>query len=435
MRRASLGLALAAGLAVSMSACSGGSSGGTTASSAAPASQAASPSASSGATSSAPATAAGTLTIWADDTRAPTLQPIAAKFKAEKGVDVKVVQRDFAKMRDDFISQVPTGKGPDIIVGPNDWLGKLVQNGVVAPVELGDKASLFEKVAITAMSYQGKTYGVPYSTENIALLRNTALAPTAPKTFADAIKVGQSLVKAGKAKYPIIIQQGLPNGDPYHLYPLETSFGSSVFALNADGTYDGTKLTIDDAAGLKFADALAKLGKENVLKESITGDIAKAAFLKGQSPFMITGPWNTPDFTKAGLKFSVDPIPTLGGQTAKPFVGVNGFYISAKSANPLVANEFAVDYLGSEELQLALFKSGGRPPALISAYDQVKSDPIIAGFAAVGVDGTPLPNVPAMDSVWGEWGPAEAAIVQGKGGTPATVWKNMAASIRKKIGS
>lgn len=414
-----------AGLALALAACSSGSSGSTNASAGE------SPTASS--SPSAAASSAGvTLTIWADDTRAKPLQDVAAAFKAEKGVDVKVVQKDFGKIRDDFISQAPTGQGPDVIVGAHDWLGKLVQNGVVAPLQLGDKASEFQKVAIDAMSYDGQVYGLPYAVENIAMIRNTALAPTEPKTLDEAISNGQKLVAAGKAKFPFLVQQDPKSGDPYHLYPLQTSFGSTVFGTKADGTYDPSKLTIGDANGLKFAAELAKLGKEKVLSGSINGDIAKQAFLKGEAPYIITGPWNTGDFQKAGIKFSVDPIPSAGGQPAQPFVGVQGFYVSAKSKNPLVANDFVVNYLSRSDVQKALYEAGGRPPALTSLFDQVKSDPVIAGFGKVGANGVPQPNIPAMDSVWSDWGSTEIAIISGKG-DPTQLWTKMAKSIQSKV--
>lgn len=74
-----------------------------------------------------------TITMWVDAERAPALKDAAASFKEDKGVEVKLVIKDFQSARDDFITQVPTGKGPDMIVGPHDWLGKFVQNGVVAP--------------------------------------------------------------------------------------------------------------------------------------------------------------------------------------------------------------------------------------------------------------------------------------------------------------
>lgn len=102
-----------------------------------------------------------TLTMWVDAERAPALEEITRSFKEDTGIEVKLAVKDFAAVRDDFITQVPTGKGPDLIVGPHDWLGTFVQNGVVAPVELGDKAAEFQESAVQAMTYDGSVYGVP----------------------------------------------------------------------------------------------------------------------------------------------------------------------------------------------------------------------------------------------------------------------------------
>jgi len=92
------------------------------------------PAASSPKPSDLAAAGASTITMWVDAERAPALKDIAAKFKSETGIEVKLVVKDFSAVRDDFITQVPTGKGPDLIVGPHDWVGKFVQNGVIAPV-------------------------------------------------------------------------------------------------------------------------------------------------------------------------------------------------------------------------------------------------------------------------------------------------------------
>ncbi|MGN6089652.1 MAG: sugar ABC transporter substrate-binding protein [Actinomycetales bacterium] len=430
MRRTLRSVGALSGLLLLVTGCSSSGSGDTTTdSSSAPAP--ASSSASSAPASS--AAASGTLTIWADDTRAKPITDIAQKFEQDKGVTVKVVQKDFGKIRDDLISQGPSGEGPDVVIGANDWTGKLVTNGAITPIELGDKASQFEKVALDGFTYDGKLYGLPYSTENIALIRNTTLAPTSPKTFDEMVAMGQKLVKEGKATLPLAIQQDPKNGDPYHLYPVETSFGSFVFGKDAQGNEDPNKLTLDDAAGIKFAQALSKWGQEKVLSTSVSGDIAKKAFLDGKTPFIVTGPWNTPDFTKAGIKFNVENVPSAGGEPSRPFVGVQGFFISNYSKNKLLANDFVTNYIATPEVAKALFDAGGRPPAMTSVLDQVKSDPVLAGFAQVAANGVPLPKIPAMDSVWGEWGPAEAAIIQGKGGDPATVWKQMADRIRAKI--
>ncbi len=380
------------------------------------------------------AAAEGTLVVWADETRSPVIEEIGAQFEADKGVAVEVVQKDFGTLRDDLVSQGPSGQGPDIVVGAHDWIGKWVQNGAVAPLELGDKASEFEQVSIDAVSYEGQVYGLPYSIENIALFRNADLAPDKPGSWDDMIAAGQALVDAGDVELPFAVQMDGENGDPYHFYPLQTSFGAFVFGQTDDGSWDPDNLTLDNEGGVAFADFLSENGEKGtgVFSTSITGDIAKEQFNTGNVPYWITGPWNVADAVDAGINLVVEEIPGPGGETAAPFVGVQAFFVSNYSENKLLANEFVVNYLSTEEVADALFEAGGRPPALIASAEKVADDPILAGFAEVGANGSPLPNIPAMDAVWQEWGLAEGAIVIGAN-NPEKVWTDMAEKVRANI--
>lgn len=374
----------------------------------------------------------GSLTVWVDADRAGVLEDVAAAFEEERGVTVELVTKEFGAIRDDFITQAPTGNGPDIIVGAHDWLGKLVQNGVVAPLELGDAAADFQKVAVTAMSYEGQTYGLPYSVENIALVRNVDIAPEAPATFDDLIAAGQAAVAEGAAEYPFLVGLDPAAADPYHLYPLQASFGAPVFEITADGTYDPTTLALGNEGGEAFAVKLREWGQAGILNTNISGDIAREEFVAGKSGYFLTGPWNIGAIKEAGINYAIDPIPTAGGETATPFVGVQGFYISSESENQLAANEFLVNYIGTDEVQTALYEVGGRAPALLSAFEAAQSDADVAAFGAVGAEGVPMPNVPAMDVVWSDWGSTQVAIINGQG-DPVELWRAMVASIQSKI--
>jgi arabinogalactan oligomer/maltooligosaccharide transport system substrate-binding protein len=388
----------------------------------------ATPSASAPATASESAASADytgtTLTVWVDDTRMAATQAAAKSFEAATHAKVSLVKKNFADIQSDFTSQVPTGKGPDITIGAHDWLGNLIQNGVVAPIELGDKASEFEPVAIQAFSQDGQVYGVPYAIENIALIRNTKLAASAPATSDDAVAAGK---KAG-AKYPILLQMGT-TGDPYTAYPLQTSFGAPVFTQNADGSYS-KELSMSGANGEKFAQWLAAQGKAGTLDTSISYDIAVDAFAKGKSPFIIGGPWMLEKFK--GLDLAIDPIPSAGGQKASPFVGVQGFFISSKSANPIVANDFLTNYIATTDVQYAMYQAGQRTPALKSAAEKAASDTMTAGFAKVAQDAVPMPSIPEMAAVWTYWGVTEANIVSGKQQAVAG-WQKMVSDIQAKI--
>ena len=83
-------------------------------------------------------------------------------------------------------------------------------------------------------------------------------------------------------------------------------------------------------------------------------------------------------------------------------------------------------------MQTALYKVGNRAPALTASFTAAQSDADVAAFGKVGASGVPMPNVPAMDNVWSDWGKAEAAIIKGDA-NPAGTWQAAVDAIQKKI--
>ncbi len=371
----------------------------------------------------------GKLVVWVDETREKAVGEAAKQFEEETGNKVELVQKNFDDIRADFTTQVPTGEGPDITVGAHDWLGELTQNGVVAPLEIGDKADEFEESSIAAFTFDGQLYALPYAIENIALLRNVELAPEAPATWDDAMAAAD----AADTKYKFLVQMNGEEGDPYTFYPLQSSFGSTVFKQNEDGSYTN-ELALADG-GDAFAEFLAENGEKgtDVFNQDRSYDVVVDAFAKGESPFLIGGPWMLDTINQEGVDVSVDPVPSAGGQDARPFAGVQGFYLSSESANPLLANDFLVNYLATEDAQLALYESGDRPPALKSAAAVAAQDPITAGFMAAGEHAQPMPSIPEMAAVWTPWGRTEAAIINGSATDPAAAWAQMIEDIQAEI--
>jgi arabinogalactan oligomer / maltooligosaccharide transport system substrate-binding protein len=352
------------------------------------------------------------LVIWTDETRTPIVQQIGDEFAEAEGITVAVQQLDFGEIRDSLIVAGPAGEGPDIIIGANDWVGQLVSNGAINPLELGDNTEDYNPVSLEAFTYEGQLYGLPYAVENVAWIRNTELAPEPAADFEDAVETGLSLVESGDADLPIALQVG-DAGDPYHFNPLFTSFGTTVFAFDPDTGYDSSELLVDSPEGLEFAEALADLGERGALNPDVSFDIALEAFVDGRAPYSLSGPWNLPGIRDAGFDFVVEEIPSLGGETSSPFVGVQGFMISAYAENPLIATDFVVNYLGTDDVARQIFEADPRPPARLAVADEVADDPAIAGFLEVSQQGTPLPNIVAMNGVWEQWGVAQRDILVG----------------------
>ncbi len=414
MRKSFLAAA-AVGLSLTLAACGGSSSESTSATSEPMASE----------SSSAPM-ATGTLTIWVDESRTETFKSIGETFMAETGVSLDVVEKPSADLKNDFIRDAPTGQGPDLIVTANDATGDLVANGLAAPLELGDKSDAFSEAAVRAVSLEGQVYGLPYAIENIGLVRNNAMVQDTPETFAELVEQGRA---AEGAEFPIVIQQGGDAGDPYHLYPLQTSFGADVFATDANGDYT-SELAMGGPEGEAFAEWLKQMADEDVLSTSIDADKAKQAFLDGTAPYIVTGPWYVADFLAADMDISVLPIPSAGGEPAAPFIGVQAVFMSSQSENQLLAQQF-IDFMGTKETQDALYEAQGRTPALTESAEAI-DDPIVAGFGEAGANGQSIPTIPEMATVWTYWGGAEVSILNGTA-EPVEAWQTMIANIESNF--
>ncbi|NLF05435.1 MAG: maltose ABC transporter substrate-binding protein [Actinomycetales bacterium] len=375
-----------------------------------------------------PAPSGAELVVWVDENRQPAVADAAAKFEAETGATVSLVVKNFADIRTDFIAQAPTGEGPDIIVGAHDWTGALVTAGVVETIDLGDKAGAFEKVALDAFAYDGQLYGLPYALEAIALVQNVDLVGTeAPATWDDMIAKGK---EAGTERAVVINVSA--TGDGYTSYGFQTSFGAPVFEQDESGSYT-TTVGMGGENGVAFAKFLAENGQkgEGHFTTDIDYDINQALFSEGKAPYTIQGPWAIGAYTDAGIEVAVNPIPKAGDETPAPFVGVQGFYVSAQSQNKLLANEFLVNYIATEEAQQALYDADPRIPAFTAVAEKVAADPIVAGFYASASAGVPMPSIPEMGLVWDLWNAAEAAIITGS--EPEATWNKMVEDLEAAI--
>lgn len=367
------------------------------------------------------------LVIWTDAEREAAITSAAKAFEEETGAKVTLVQKNFEDLRNDFIAQVPTGEGPDITVGAHDWLGALVAAGVVDTIDLGDKASEFEQVALDAMTYDGQLYALPYSLETIALVQNVDLVGAdAPATWDDMIAKG---LAAGTER-PFVINTAGETGDGYTMYGLQTSFGAPVFVQDDTGSYT-SEVGMGGAPGEAFAAWLGANGSNGTgyISTTIDYDINNELFASGKAPYTIQGPWAISSYE--GVNVAVNPIPSAGGEPAAPFVGVQGFYLSSKSKNALLAQEFLVNYLGTEDAQRALYEADPRIPAWSTLAEEVSSDPITAGFVASAQNGVPMPSIPEMGSVWDLWNAAQVQIINGA--DPTSTWNTMVADLETTL--
>jgi arabinogalactan oligomer/maltooligosaccharide transport system substrate-binding protein len=270
---------------------------------------------------------------------------------------------------------------------------------------------------------------MPYSLETIALIQNTDLVgEDAPATWDDMI----AAAKDAGAERPIVINTAGQTGDAYTMYGFQTSFGAPVFVQ--DDTGFTTEVGMGGENGAKFAKWLGDNGSKGTgyISTTIDYDTNNELFASGKAAYTVQGPWAIEALTAKGVKVKVNPIPSAGGETASPFVGVQGFYLSSESKNALVAQEFLTNYLATDEAQKALYEADPRIPAWTTLAEEVSSDANIAGFLASSKNGVPMPNIPEMGDVWDLWNAAQVQII---GGADAeSTWSKMVSDLEAAIG-
>ncbi len=338
-----------------------------------------------------------TLKIWADDTRTPILLDMADEFLAEYNVELVVEDLGVVQdIRSAVITAAPAGEGPDIFIGVHDWLGALIESGLVTPIDLGAKADEFVPSSLDAFTYiDGQLYGVPYATENLGFFYNTDLVTEPPTTWDDVLAVGADLQAAGTVQYAIAI-----GGDPgYNALPMQTAFGGYVFGVTDTGAWNPDDIGLDSTGMIAAVTWMKGAVDAGLMPDTTDYETAHSLFETGQIPFLMAGPWALDRIRASGVPYAVaDFFPDNGA----PFLGVQGFMVNAFSENVLLAQTFLTEFVATDDFMQQIYETGNRPSAFISVLDQT-DDPDLKAMGLAGANAIPMPNIPEMGSVWSAW--------------------------------
>ncbi|RIK30027.1 MAG: hypothetical protein DCC52_06880, partial [Chloroflexi bacterium] len=146
-----------------------------------------------------PPAAAAALKLWHGQTgaEADALAEAVKKFEAANpGTTVELLAVPFDQLKNKFTTEASTGGGPDLLVGPKDWIGELAQADLIAPLDdMAADAGLnnLNKAAVDANKFQGKTWAFPESTEAVALWYNTDKVKNLPKDSTELLKLAEEV--------------------------------------------------------------------------------------------------------------------------------------------------------------------------------------------------------------------------------------------------
>jgi arabinogalactan oligomer/maltooligosaccharide transport system substrate-binding protein len=352
------------------------------------------------------------LTIWIDTELSSTVQTIAEQLQQNSGHTLNLVEKDFSTIEAEL--SAAGENAPDLFIGSSEWTDRLAGTGLIAPVG-GDKLSGFDEAVTKGTSFQGQLYGIPYSVENLALVCNGTRVKDQPGSANELVEAGFKLVLS-------------PGGDPYTLFPIQSSFG--VLPLTLDEAGDWTEETGFTAArGKDFAKWMTQ--NRSLIRE-LDYSSAITALVDGVEPCLVTGPWSIPELRqRAEFEIRVYEIPSFGGEKAQAFSSARAVFVSAKGKN-LDAAKVAANYFATEPVQLLIHNQTGRVPAMERVASGL-DDEIIKGFSKAAASTLVLPGNNAMQNTWVPWTKALNALMRSED-SPEQIWDQLLAELKTAIG-
>lgn len=361
------------------------------------------------------AAAQGNVTVWTHFTEVQELEWLldqAEAYEEQTGASVDIVEVPFDDIRQKLVLGAPEGDAADLIVTiPHDWVGELATSGVLEPLGRHvDTAYLtnLQPVAVEALSFDGRLFGIPMFMEGIALLYNRDMVEQAPESWEEFLAVAQEHTTS--STFGFLYQLDIP----YYGYGWWKAYGGYIFGEVPEGGLNPNDIGLGGEAGYAAAQFLKDLRYTyNLVPEGIDYPVANSAFIDGAAAMILNGPWAVGDYRQAGLNFGIAPMPSPPDAVGPwgPMVGVQGIVVNAYSTRKDEAIAFA-EFLIQPQQQVSFNQAGGRIPVALEATEALADDPIVQGFSASIALGDPMPNIPEMGQVWGAWGNALQLVLQ-----------------------
>jgi maltose-binding protein MalE len=311
------------------------------------------------------ANAAEEIVVWADESRGANLKKVlAVKADWVPGYTVKVVSfSNFDALKDAF-DKATDATGPDIVVGANDWVPTGAKSGKLAPITVTAAVKArFNPTQFLDLTYKGKLYGVPVDINNVAMIYNTDLVKTAPKTFGEMVELYKSLKTSKGLKAGLCIAGG---GMSWGAHSVFSALGADAYQFNSrDAIVYGRSFNAT-AFGQNVRTYLMDGKKSNGFFPA-TDAGCKDNFLAGKVPYAVIGNWEWTDYVAKGFDMNLMPVPGVNaGKYGKMFGSVNGAMLTtfaAKHGAEAGAKSLLTNFFASTDGQVRYQAFEKRPPA------------------------------------------------------------------------
>lgn len=333
------------------------------------------------------------------------LKRIASDYQEQTGQKIVILKVPFATLRRKVLVAAPALQGPDLLIGPHDWLGILQTADLLSPIPdaiMSTDQDKYYPVCLNAVSYGNNHYMAPLMMDCVVMARNTELCPEQPANLDELVR----LAKECEEKHDVT-GFAYELDDLYFSWAFLSGFGADFLEPFSKKDLDVDSINFATPESIAGANWVADLEqKHHIVPEGIENEIVVDLFLNKKIGMMLCGPWNLGAMRKAGVAYQLEPIPPGPKGPCRSFVGITGAMLSRYTADKKGVQEFLA-HLASPEVGAVLCESSGRAPtgatqaeALAKKVRDEQTLRDISLFASAAQQGTPLPNHPAMQPVW-----------------------------------
>ena len=370
----------------------------------------------------------GELLIWISDNRGyRALGELGKKFEQEMGVPVKVETQ--GEITNKFQVAAQSGKGPDIFFWANDRIGEWADAGLLKPLKIKeDFKAAFLPMAWEAVTHKKRIWGYPLALECVSLICNKKIVTGKPPA---QLSEYPAFAKELKAKDPKLIAIMWDYKSPYFSFPFLASAGAYSFKRTENG-YNLKDIGVDNAGAIQGLKAIVDLINEDVLPKGSTQSVTNQKMSSGELATMVNGPWEWANLRKSGIDFELAPLPGVGGNPGRPFVGVFTALINRASPNADFAKHFLEKYVCTADgLKAIDTEAPLGVPALKALADEMSAkNPLIKGTYENALNGVVMPNIPQMGRFWSSMKAAFEIATTGRA-TPEAALKDARKNMRK----
>jgi putative chitobiose transport system substrate-binding protein len=298
---------------------------------------------------------------------------MAAAFEAEHpGITVRWVDVPFQGITQKFLASIASGRSPDVVNLPGDYLRSYVALGALRPLDSLLSQETLDSYLPSArdpLVFDGETYGVPWYLSTQILLYDRARVEAAGFTEDDLPETFSELLAFAR-------RYGERTGDYAFFYPLVVE-GFLFEVLQAEGipmaTPDGTQAAFNTPRAAAILQEWVDAFRSGVMpRESISQGhrAALQLFQSGTIAMFIGGPQylriveeNAPSIYR-----TTDVAPAVTGATGQKALAVMSLAVSTASANPEMAAAFAA-FVTNAENQLAFSRRVPIYPSVTASLD------------------------------------------------------------------